>query len=349
MSNVEINVNNASQPNENNSLTDTLFNGNNLVKISSHYSEGAQIVLHHGESLQFLKTIPANSLNLIISSPPYNIGKIYEKRVGIDQYLSWHEHGIQEFLRVLKQDGSVCWQVGNYVDNGEVFPLDIYFYQIFKKFGFKLRNRIIWHFGHGLHASKRFSGRYETILWFTKSEHYKFNLDNVRVPQKYPGKREYKGHNRGAPSCNPKGKNPSDIWQVLTNDWDTCVWDIPNVKSNHPEKTLHPCQFPIELVERCVLALTDEGEIVFDPYCGVGSALIAALKNGRRAIGCDKEEQYINITKQRLKDYFAGRLKTRPMGKPVFVPTGKEKVSQIPAEWRRELKDHENSGNLLFQ
>ena len=319
------------------------------LKVNGNYNHESQIILHNGDTGKFLKTIPDSSIALIISSPPYNIGKVYEKRVGIEQYLSWHEQGIESFLRILKQDGSVCWQVGNYVEDGEVFPLDIYFYQIFKKFGFKLRNRIIWHFGHGLHASKRFSGRYETILWFTKSDNYKFNLDNVRVPQKYPGKREYKGENRGQPSCNPKGKNPSDIWQVLTNDWDVCLWDIPNVKSNHPEKTIHPCQFPIELVERCVLAVTDEEDRVFDPYCGVGSALIAAVKNGRRAIGCDKEEQYINIAKQRLKDYFLGRLKSRPIGKPVFVPTGREKISQIPVEWRKDDIVNENSRDLFVQ
>lgn len=325
------------------------LNHEQALKVDAHYSHESQIVLHNGDAEKFLKIIPDHSMTLIISSPPYNIGKVYEKRVGIEQYLSWHEQGIEEFSRILKQNGSVCWQVGNYVEEGEVFPLDIYFYQIFKKFGFKLRNRIIWHFGHGLHASKRFSGRYETILWFTKSDHYKFNLDNVRVPQKYPGKREYKGENRGQPSCNPKGKNPSDIWQVLTNDWDVCLWDIPNVKSNHPEKTVHPCQFPIELVERCVLALTDEGDRVFDPYCGVGSALIAAVKNGRRAIGCDKEEQYINIAKQRLEDYFMGRLNIRPIGKPVFVPTGREKVSQIPSEWRKDNIINENSRDLFIQ
>ena len=131
----------------------------------------------------------------------------------------------------------------------------IIFYDIFKKHALKLRNRIIWRFNHGLHASKRFSGRYETILWFTKSDSYTLNLDPVRVPSKYPGKLHFKGSKRGLPSGNPLGKNPSDVWEFVAREWDEELWDIPNVKANHPEKTIHPCQYPIELIERCVLAL----------------------------------------------------------------------------------------------
>ncbi|RMG00896.1 MAG: site-specific DNA-methyltransferase, partial [Acidobacteria bacterium] len=209
---------------------------------------------------------------------------------------------------------------------------------IFKELGMKLRNRIIWKFGHGLHASKRFSGRYETILWFTKSDRYIFNLDAVRVPAKYPGKRHFKGPNKGKPSGNPLGKNPSDVWEILVQDWEELVWDIPNVKSNHPEKTIHPCQFPIELVERCVLALTNEGDWVFDPYMGVGSSLIAAIMHGRRAMGCEKEAEYVAIARQRLFDYFNGVLRYRPIGKPVYQPTGNEKVSQIPEEWKNSAQ-----------
>jgi adenine-specific DNA-methyltransferase len=198
-----------------------------------------------------------------------------------------------------------------------------------------LRNRIVWHFGHGLHASKRFSGRYETILWFTKSDHYVFNLDDVRVPSRYPGKRHFKGPNKGKPSGNPLGKNPSDVWQVIEQDWDTLLWDIPNVKANHPEKTSHPCQYPIELAERCILALTHEGDWVLDPYAGVGTSLIAAAIHNRRAMGSEKESAYVEIAHERLNAFMSGELKARPMGKPIFVPTGKEKVSQVPDEWKK--------------
>ena len=198
--------------------------------------------------------------------------------------------------------------MGNHVDNGEIFPLDAILYPIFKNFNLKLRNRVVWHFGHGLHCSKRLSGRYETILWFTKGDDYIFNLDPIRVPSKYPNKKYFKGPNSGKISGNPLGKNPSD------------VWEIPNVKSNHIEKTIHPCQFPVELVERLVLALTNERDIVLDPYMGVGSSVIAAIKHNRRGYGCEIVQEYVDIARDRINDFYAGRLKTREMGKPVYDP-----------------------------
>lgn len=241
---------------------------------------------------------------------------------------------VDQLIRVLAKDGSLCWQVGNYVEESEIFPLDIFYYPFFKLRGLKLRNRIVWHFEHGLHCSKRFSGRYEVLLWFTKSDNYTFNLDGVRVPSKYPGKTNYHpGENYGKPSGNPLGKNPADIWKVVEKDWETSLWCVPNVKANHPEKTIHPCQFPIEIVERCVLALTSENDWVLDPFSGVGSAILAALRHNRRAIGCEKEQDYISIAKQRIADFRNGTLPYRPLGKPVHQPTGREKVSQIPEEW----------------
>ncbi|MBP9583286.1 MAG: site-specific DNA-methyltransferase [Ignavibacterium sp.] len=294
----------------------------------------------NGDSLSVLKKLENGKFDLIITSPPYNIGKSYETKTSIEKYLGTQEEIINELVRTLSDKGNLCWQVGNYVHKGEVFPLDIYYYQIFKKLGMKLRNRIIWHFGHGLHASNRFSGRYETILWFSKTDDYIFNLDNVRIPSKYPGKLHFKGEKKGLPSGNPLGKNPSDIWEIIANDWETAMWNIPNVKSNHPEKTEHPCQFPIELAERCVLALTDEKSWVLDPFAGVGSTVIAAIKNNRNAMGIEKENEYCIISNQRIKDLSEGKLKIRPINKPIHKPTGKDRVSQIPKEWLQlELKN----------
>ena len=237
-----------------------------------YISPDIEYSIKDGDSLTVLKTYKSGKFDLIITSPPYNIGKSYETKTSIENYLTTQEEIINELTRVLSDKGSICWQVGNYVNKGEVFPLDVYYYQIFKKLGLKLRNRIIWHFGHGLHASNRFSGRYETILWFTKTDNYIFNLDDVRVPSKYPGKRHFKGPNKGQLSGNPNGKNPSDIWEIVVKDWENELWNIPNVKSNHPEKTGHPCQYPIELVERCVLALTNKNSWILDPFSGAGSA-----------------------------------------------------------------------------
>ncbi len=289
--------------------------------------------IKNADCLTILKEIDDNKFDLILTSPPYNIGKSYETKTSIEKYLETQEEIIKELVRTLSDRGNLCWQVGNYVDRGEVFPLDIYYYQIFKRHGLKLRNRIIWHFEHGLHASKRFSGRYETILWFSKTDDYIFNLDNVRVPSKYPGKRHFKGPKKGQLSGNPLGKNPGDIWEIVEQDWDKAIWDIPNVKSNHPEKTLHPCQFPIELVERCILALTNEGSWVLDPFAGVGSTIIGAIKNNRNGIGIEKEKEYCQVANKRIEDLKEGKLKIRPINKPIHKPSGKDKIAQIPKEW----------------
>lgn len=306
--------------------------------IDSHFKSDSEIVLFTGEVKDLLAEIQNNSIQLIITSPPYNLGKDYEHRVDIEKYLEQQTEIIAELYRVLKDGGSLCWQVGNFVEDGEVYPLDILYYGIFKKLGLNLRNRIIWRFGHGLHASKRFSGRYETILWFTKGDKYLFNLDNVRIPSKYPGKRHFKGEKKGQLSGNPLGKNPSDVWEVVLHDWEQEIWDIPNVKANHPEKSEHPCQYPIELVERCVLALSNEGDWVLDPFAGVGSSLLAAIKNNRRAVGSDKEKEYIDLARERILSYFNGTLGYRQLGTPVYQPTGNDKVSRVPNEWKEAYK-----------
>jgi adenine-specific DNA-methyltransferase len=226
-------------------------------RISARYQDRSNVTLHHGDRLELLRSIPAGAARLVVTSPPYNIGKKYEKRMVFSDYLRQQRDTLRECVRLLASDGSLCWQVGNHIaKDGEVYPLDIYIYRICKRLGLRLRNRITWCFDHGLHCQRRFSGRYETILWFTKSDRYIFNLDPIRVPQKYPGKKYFKGAKAGQYSCNPLGKNPSDVWV------------IPNVKHNHIEKTAHPCQFPIELVERLVLALTNPDDLVIDPYIG---------------------------------------------------------------------------------
>ena len=268
----------------------------------------AQAIIACEDNLRFMATQRGQSMKLIVTSPPYNIGKAYEKRSSLTDYLNNQSEVIAECVRVLHPTGSLCWQVGNHVDNGEVIPLDAMLYPLFKRHGLKLRNRIVWHFEHGLHCSKRFSGRYETINWFTKSDDYTFNLDPVRVPSKYPQKKHFKGPKAGQLSGNPLGKNPSDVWV------------FPNVKNNHVEKTIHPCQFPVELVERLVLSLTDKGDSVLDPYMGVGSAVIAALKHGRHGFGCDVVPKYVEVADHRITQLRSGTLKTRPMNKPVYDP-----------------------------
>ena len=256
-------------------------------------SIGASIL--HGDALEELKKIPSDSVQLVVTSPPYNIGKEYEVKREYSEYLDDMKPIISELVRVLRPGGSICWQVGNGIRRGEVIPLDAIYYPIFKSQGLSLRNRIVWSFGHGLHAQRRFSGRHETILWFTKGNEYIFNLDSVRVPSKYPKKKHYKGPKKGQLSGNPLGKNPGD------------VWEITNIKALHPEKTDHPCQFPVALVDRLVRSLSNPGDLVVDPFLGSGTTLLASAINGRRGLGIEFSDKYIKIAKRRMRDFVLGR------------------------------------------
>jgi len=155
-------------------------------------------------------------------------------------------------------------------------------------------------------------------MWFTKSDDYVFNLDPVRVPQKYPGKKFFRGPKAGQYSCNPLGKNPGDLWV------------IPNVKSNHIEKTEHPCQFPVELIERLVLSLSNEDDRVFDPFLGTGTSIIAALRHNRRGIGSEIVDKYVSLATSRIQMEIDGELLTRPMDRPVYDPKKAGNSLSIP-------------------
>ena len=301
-----------------------LFGDHGAIRIAKRFSNDERAVLHEGDCMDLLRELPAQSMQLIITSPPYNLGKKYEKRGLLTDYLVWQETVIEQCVRVLRPGGSICWQVGNFVDDGEVVPLDIVLYPFFAKHGLKLRNRIVWHFEHGLHCSNRLSGRHETILWFTRGDDYTFHLDPIRVPQKYPGKRHFKGPKTGQLSGNPLGKNPGDVWV------------FPNVKNNHVEKTIHPCQFPIELVERLILALSNEGDWVLDPFSGVGTTVAAAVRHRRRGVGAEKLREYISVARQRIAQAALGTLPARPMNTPVYDPAkAGKRLTQV--QWDEDL------------
>jgi adenine-specific DNA-methyltransferase len=264
-------------------------------RISDKFDFDSDVVLYHGDCADLLDSIALQMekpfVQLIVTSPPYNVGKEYETRLALQDYIKRHSDVIRKCYGVLANTGSLCWEVGNYIENGEVLPIDIllwpYFYDELK---LKLRNRIIWHVPHGLHCKNRFSGRYETILWFTKTDDYYFDLEPIRVPSLWPNKKYYKGPKKGQLSSNPNGKNPSD------------VWNITNVKFNHPEKTEHPCQFPEELIRRLVLSLTKPGDWVLDPYLGSGTTAAVCVELGRKVIGAELQEKYLKIARGRIKE-----------------------------------------------
>ena len=272
--------------------------------------------------IEFLERLPRRRIfDLVVTSPPYNLGRESRKRSSMQEYLDWQRRVIQLVVPRVKTTGSICWQVGNFVENGAIEPLDVMLHPMFVQHDLRLRNRIIWRFGHGLHCRHRFSGRHEIILWYTRDADYIFNLDAVRIPPKYPGKRSSNGPNAGRYSSNPLGKNPED------------VWDIPNVRGNTREKTIHPCQFPVGLVERLVLALTNRRGLVFDPFCGVGSAGIAAAANGRRFWGCDIQKEYVLVAEKRIQQALDGKASYRPHDQQIFDHR-KSTLSRVPEEFR---------------
>lgn len=261
--------------------------------------------------MDLLKSLPDGCADLVVTSPPYNsrILKEYEpNKLSIAKYQTWQIDVFRECMRVVSPQGNLCWQVGNYIERtGEVLPLDCILFNTFRACGVFARNRIIWSFGHGLHCTKRFSGRHETILWFSRScDDYIFNLDAVRVPQKYPNKKYYKGPKKGQISSNPLGKNPGDDWHDMGD-----YWQIPNVKNNHVEKTEHPCQFPIEIPQRLILALSNPGGLVIDPFMGSGSTGVAAVMTGRKFAGADLMQSYIDIAKERIEQAKKGKAPVR--------------------------------------
>jgi adenine-specific DNA-methyltransferase len=280
------------------------------MRIAERWSEDADVVLYPGSVLELLPDMPDACAQLIVTSPPYNIGKEYEgRRIDLDAYVRGQQDVIDHCVRLLRPGGSLCWEVGNHVGVDEVVPLDLVLHPVFRRHpALRLRNRIVWHFEHGLHCTKRFSGRYEVILWFTNGAEYAFDVDPVRVPQKYPGKRAWKGPRAGQYTGHPLGKNPGD------------VWIFPNVKANHVEKTVHPCQFPVELVERFIVATTQPGDLVFDPFMGVGTTACAAVLHGRRAAGAECVPRYVEIARERIRLASEGTLRTRPRQRPVYEP-----------------------------
>lgn len=299
-------------------------------RIRARFDPENDATVFYGDCKSLLAQLPDACVQLVVTSPPYNIGKSYERRMTLEEYLEMHRGVIDACVRVLKPGGSICWQVGNHINgHQQIYPLDILLHPLFAAYesscGLRLRNRIIWHFEHGLHAARKFSGRYESILWYTKGDEYIFDLDAVRVAQKYPGKKHYKGAKRGEYSGNPLGKNPGD------------VWIFPNVKSNHVEKTRHPCQFPLELASRLIRALTNPGDLVLDPFLGSGTTVAAAILHSRRGVGSEIRREYALLARARAKSAWRGTLPSRPERR-VHEPPKDTSLTTPPPNFRASLR-----------
>lgn len=242
-----------------------------------------------GDCLHYMRGLPDGIADLVVSSPPYGIGKTYEDRRELRAYLEDQQWVLAQCARVLRDGGSIFWQVGTHTaSDGSVIPLDVRVFPMLEDLGLRPRGRIAWVRQHGLHAERRFSGRHETILWFSKGQDYHFDLDAIRVPQKYQNKKAWKGDRKGELTCNPDGKNPGDVWAFA------------NVKHNHEEQTIHPCQFPEAFVARIVRACSPVGGVVLDPYMGTFTTAVVARDEKRHFLGSELDAQYHAIGQCRL-------------------------------------------------
>lgn len=239
----------------------------------------SSIQIINGDALEELKRIDSDSVDLIIADPPYNLGKDYGNNhdiKGFDEYLHFSTSWLTEAHRILARWGTL------YVFMG--FRFISYLYDILdQKLGMFFNSWITWHYTQGMGRKRGFSPRHDDILMFTKSRDFKFNLDSIRVPQKY-----YRQRN------NMAGANPGD------------VWEFSHVHYSNPERENHPTQKPEALIERMVLASSDEGDLVLDPFFGSGTTLRVCQVLNRRCIGIELNPHYVEIARQRLQKPFEG-------------------------------------------
>ncbi len=233
----------------------------------------------HGDCLQELKSFDNNSIDLIIADPPYNVGKDYgnnSDKQNFEEYIDFTKQWLTECHRILKNDGTIYIFIG--------FRYISYLYQILEKdLNMHFINWITWHYTQGIGKTKGFSPRHDDILMFSKSPSYKFNIDDIRIPQKY-----YRKVN------NMRGANPGD------------VWEISHIHYCQEGRQKHPTQKPEALIERMILASSDENDLVLDPFSGSGTTLRVCQQLNRNCIGIEINEDYVSSTKKRLESKFEG-------------------------------------------
>lgn len=239
----------------------------------------SNIKLLCGDAVELFKGIEDDSIDVVVADPPYNLGKNYGNNhdlKGFDEYLEFTKLWLSEAKRVLKPSGTI------YVFMGVRFIS--YLYDILDRdLGMFFNSWIVWHYTQGLGKTKGFSPRHDDILMFTKSKNFIFNLNNVRVPQKY-----YRARN------NMRGANPGDVWK------------FSHVHYCNPNRQNHPTQKPEGLIERMVLASSNKNNTVLDPFSGSGTTLRVCQQLNRNAIGFELNPEYIKMTNIRLNQDFNG-------------------------------------------
>lgn len=250
------------------------------------------VLIYRGDCLELLPRLCDRVFNLAITSPPYNIGKEYETRREVREYLDWCEKWIREVHRLTRGDGAFWLNLGYLSVPGTAKAIPIP-YLLWDRVPFYLLQEVVWNYGAGVASRKNFSPRNEKFLWYVKdSGEYTFNLDDVRDPDvKYPNQKK-----NGKLKCNPLGKNPTDVWQ------------FPKVTSgarrSSKERTPHPAQFPLAVIDRIVKACSNPDDVILDPFIGSGTTAEAALRNGRSVVGFELEAEYVDIASERLEMHF---------------------------------------------
>ena len=261
-----------------------------LAALGEPQFRGDRYALYKGDCRELLTRIPDGSIDLTFTSPPYNIGKEYEKVQPMDEFIDWCADWIDKIYRATSTDGALLLNVG-YValaDRAKSIPIP---YLLWNRVPFFLQQEIVWNYGAGVAAKKFLSPRNEKLLWYVKdAESYCFNLDDIRDPDvAYPNQKK-----KGKLRCNTIGKNPSDVWQIAK---------VTSGKGRaSKERTPHPAQFPLDLCERAIKGFSPTDGIVLDPFLGSGSTIDACLRWGRYSIGFEVRDDYCAIAAERIED-----------------------------------------------
>ena len=259
-----------------------------ISKLGTPYFEKESCILFCGDTLQLQKQISCQYVDAVITSPPYNIGKEYENVMPLPDYIEWSAEWINDSSKLLKPSGALLLNLG-YVSidtKGRAIPLS---YMLWDKAPMFLNQEIVWNYSAGVACKNYLSPRNEKILWYVKdSKNYVFNLDAIRDKNvKYPNSKRH-----GKPRVNTLGKNPTDVWEIAK------VTTGQNRSSE--ERTMHPCQFPTDLINRLVLGFTNENAVILDPFMGSGTTFESCLRHNRNCIGFEILPEYCEIAKNRI-------------------------------------------------
>lgn len=268
---------------------------NNKLDIVEHvlgkpYYRDDRVILYNMDALKGMEKLSSlKNIDLTVTSPPYNIGKEYEKTLSVEEYIVWSEKWMKLVYENTTDNGSFWLNIGYMPikNKGKAVPIS---YLIWDKNDFFMIQELVWNYGAGVASKKSLSPRNEKVLWYVKNEkNYTFNLDDIRDPNvKYPNQKK-----NGKKRVNSLGKNPSDVWQ------------IPKVTSgknrSSQERVPHPAQTPSELFKRIILASSNIDDLVLDPFMGSGTTAVVAKSLQRYCLGFELNSDYLDIAIDRIK------------------------------------------------